>query len=83
MYFGWTETSKDSYAYKLHHVPLIQHNSDIQIQAWLEPPNDLIHYGRSCVNYYTTWITGGDAYNFWQKIQEEKHLKLSEYLHQI
>ena len=37
MYFGWTETSKHSYAYELLLVLLIQHNSDMQIQAWFEP----------------------------------------------
>ena len=51
MYFGWTETSKLSYAYELHHVLLISHNSDTQTQAWLEPPNHLIHYGKTCVNH--------------------------------
>ena len=60
MYFGWAETLKHSYAYELHHALLIQHNSDIQIQAWLEPPNHLINYETRCVNRYTTWMTGGE-----------------------
>ena len=67
MHFGWTETSKHSHAYELHQVLLIQHNSDIQIQDWLEPPNHLIHYGKSCGDHYTTRMTGDDAYIFWQK----------------
>ena len=25
--------------------------------AWLEPPHCLIHYEKSCVNHYTTWMT--------------------------
>ena len=29
----------------------VLHNSVIQIQACLEPPNYLIHYGESCVNH--------------------------------
>ena len=29
-------------------------HSDMQIQAWLEPPNHLIHYRKSCVNHCTT-----------------------------
>ena len=82
MHFGWTETSKHSYAYKIHHVILIQHNSDIQIQNWFEPPSHLIHYGKSCVNHYTTYMTGGDAFNL-NRIGGGKRLKLNEYLLQI
>ena len=42
-----------------------------KIQAWLEPPNHLIHYRKGCVNHYTTWMTGGDEYNFWQKYRRK------------
>ena len=50
--------------YELHHILLTWHNPDIQIEAWLEPPNYLIHYGESCVFLYNTGITGGNAYSF-------------------
>ena len=42
----------------------------------LEPPNHLIHYGKSCVYYYTTWMTGDNAYNFWQKYRKYKNTKI-------
>ena len=38
---------------------------------WLEPSNHLIHYRKSCVNHYTTGMTGGKTYNFWRKYRRK------------
>ena len=47
-------------------------------------PNHLIHYGKSYVNHYITGVAGGDAYIIFDRnTEEEKHLKLSDYLNQF
>ena len=40
----------------------------VQIQAWLEPPHRLIHYGESCVNHYTTTQGNSITQNVWSQM---------------
>ena len=59
MYFVLTETSKHSYAYEAP-SPINLTQSWYTNSGLARTPKHLIHYMKSCVNHYTTGMSGGD-----------------------